>query len=162
MRSLRPDSCPDPSQVRPRLGAAGIDPDGAGSIPAAMFRYKVAPDADEYALVIDREGASDRIDRAPYLAQGIEAAALAPVPSPTLAPTAVNRAVTLYDPKARLDAGHSTNPTEKREKGAAAQPAASVADRTRPFKRHCITFIPRGAPRWLPLIGAHVPSGPRP
>jgi thioredoxin reductase (NADPH) len=33
--------------------------------------------------------------------------------------TAVNHAVTHYDPKARLDAGHSTNIMEKREKGAA-------------------------------------------
>jgi thioredoxin reductase (NADPH) len=38
--------------------------------------------------------------------------------------TAVNHAVTFYDPKARLDAGHSTNIMEKREKaeaGAAAE-----------------------------------------
>ncbi len=41
--------------------------------------------------------------------------------------TAVNHAVTFYDPKARLDAGHSTNIMEKREKGAGVQPAASVA-----------------------------------
>jgi thioredoxin reductase (NADPH) len=34
--------------------------------------------------------------------------------------TAVNHAVIHYDPKARLDAGHSTNIMEKREKGAAA------------------------------------------
>ena len=33
--------------------------------------------------------------------------------------TAVNHAVTHYDPKARLDAGHSTNIMEKREKAAA-------------------------------------------
>jgi thioredoxin reductase len=33
--------------------------------------------------------------------------------------TAVNHAVTFYDPKARLDAGHSTNIMEKREKEAA-------------------------------------------
>jgi len=33
--------------------------------------------------------------------------------------TAVNHAVTFYDPKARLDAGHSTNIMEKREKVAA-------------------------------------------
>ena len=37
--------------------------------------------------------------------------------------TAVNHAVTFYDPKARLDAGHSTNIMEKREKEAAARPA---------------------------------------
>ncbi len=34
--------------------------------------------------------------------------------------TAVNHAVTHYDPKARLDAGHSTNIMEKREKAEAA------------------------------------------
>ena len=34
--------------------------------------------------------------------------------------TAVNHAITFYDPKARLDAGHSTNIMEKREKAAAA------------------------------------------
>lgn len=34
--------------------------------------------------------------------------------------TAVNHAVTFYDPKARLDAGHSTNIMEKREKAGAA------------------------------------------
>ena len=34
--------------------------------------------------------------------------------------TAVNHAVTYYDPKARLDAGHSTNIMEKREKEVAA------------------------------------------
>ena len=33
--------------------------------------------------------------------------------------TAVNHAVTHYDPKARLDAGHSTNIMEKREKAEA-------------------------------------------
>ncbi len=41
--------------------------------------------------------------------------------------TAVNHAVTYYDPKARLDAGHSTNIMEKREKAATAEPMA-VAD----------------------------------
>ncbi len=41
--------------------------------------------------------------------------------------TAVNHAVTFYDPKARLDAGHSTNIMEKREKGTA-QPVAAPAD----------------------------------
>src|SRR3712207_8138254 len=30
--------------------------------------------------------------------------------------TAVNHAITFYDPKARLDAGHSTNIMEKRER----------------------------------------------
>jgi thioredoxin reductase (NADPH) len=40
--------------------------------------------------------------------------------------TAVNHAVTFYDPKARLDAGHSTNIMEKREKQA--QGAAVAAD----------------------------------
>ena len=39
--------------------------------------------------------------------------------------TAVNHAVTFYDPKARLDAGHSTNIMEKREK---AEAGASVED----------------------------------
>ena len=34
--------------------------------------------------------------------------------------TAVNHAVTHYDPKARLDAGHSTAIMEKREKAAGA------------------------------------------
>jgi ferredoxin/flavodoxin---NADP+ reductase len=34
--------------------------------------------------------------------------------------TAVNHAITYYDPKARLDAGHSTNIMEKREKAGAA------------------------------------------
>jgi thioredoxin reductase (NADPH) len=33
--------------------------------------------------------------------------------------TAVNHAVTFFDPKARLDAGHSTNIMEKREKDGA-------------------------------------------
>ena len=33
--------------------------------------------------------------------------------------TAVNHAVTYYDPKARLDAGHSTNIMEKKEKSMA-------------------------------------------
>jgi ferredoxin/flavodoxin---NADP+ reductase len=37
--------------------------------------------------------------------------------------TAVNHAVTHYDPKARLDAGHSTNIMEKREKAEAGAPA---------------------------------------
>jgi thioredoxin reductase (NADPH) len=36
--------------------------------------------------------------------------------------TAVNHAITFYDPKARLDAGHSTNIMEKREKVGAAAP----------------------------------------
>jgi thioredoxin reductase (NADPH) len=36
--------------------------------------------------------------------------------------TAVNHAVTYYDPKARLDAGHSTNIMEKREKAASDRP----------------------------------------
>jgi thioredoxin reductase (NADPH) len=39
--------------------------------------------------------------------------------------TAVNHAVTFYDPKARLDAGHSTNIMEKREK---AEAGAGVED----------------------------------
>jgi thioredoxin reductase (NADPH) len=38
--------------------------------------------------------------------------------------TAVNHAITYYDPKARLDAGHSTNIMEKREKAGAASPAS--------------------------------------
>ena len=38
--------------------------------------------------------------------------------------TAVNHAVTFYDPKARLDAGHSTNIMEKREKAEASAAAA--------------------------------------
>ena len=38
--------------------------------------------------------------------------------------TAVNHAVTFYDPKARLDAGHSTNIMEKREKAEAGAAAA--------------------------------------
>jgi thioredoxin reductase (NADPH) len=42
--------------------------------------------------------------------------------------TAVNHAVTFYDPKARLDAGHSTNIMEKREKETAAQPLPVPAD----------------------------------
>jgi thioredoxin reductase (NADPH) len=37
--------------------------------------------------------------------------------------TAVNHAITYYDPKARLDAGHSTNIMEKREKAGAAAAA---------------------------------------
>ena len=36
--------------------------------------------------------------------------------------TAVNHAITFYDPKARLDAGHSTNIMEKREKETSAEP----------------------------------------
>jgi hypothetical protein len=40
--------------------------------------------------------------------------------------TAVNHAVTFYDPTARLDPGHSTTIMEKREKVAAA--AAAPAD----------------------------------
>jgi ferredoxin/flavodoxin---NADP+ reductase len=39
--------------------------------------------------------------------------------------TAVNHAVTFYDPKARLDPGHSTNIMEKREKAEAAASASS-------------------------------------
>jgi thioredoxin reductase (NADPH) len=42
--------------------------------------------------------------------------------------TAVNHAVTHYDPKARLDAGHSTAIMEKREKEAAEPAKAGVAD----------------------------------
>jgi ferredoxin/flavodoxin---NADP+ reductase len=42
--------------------------------------------------------------------------------------TAVNHAVTFYDPNARLDAGHSTAIMEKREKEAAAPAAAGAAD----------------------------------
>ena len=38
VRSLRPDAYPGASVVRPRLGAAGIDPDDAGAIIGAMFR----------------------------------------------------------------------------------------------------------------------------
>jgi len=38
--------------------------------------------------------------------------------------TAVNHAVTFFDPKARLDAGHSTNIMEKREKEGAESVAA--------------------------------------
>jgi len=41
--------------------------------------------------------------------------------------TAVNHAVTFYDPKARLDAGHSTNIMEKREKEGAAAGSAEPA-----------------------------------
>jgi len=41
--------------------------------------------------------------------------------------TAVNHAVTFYDPKARLDAGHSTNIMEKREKVAAAGAAVEAS-----------------------------------
>ncbi len=41
--------------------------------------------------------------------------------------TAVNHAVTFYDPKARLDAGHSTNIMEKREKAAAGEGQPAVA-----------------------------------
>lgn len=42
--------------------------------------------------------------------------------------TAVNHAVTFFDPKARLDAGHSTNIMEKREKEAVAQAVATPSD----------------------------------
>ena len=42
--------------------------------------------------------------------------------------TAVNHAVTFYDPRARLDAGHSTNIMEKREKDAATELEAVPAD----------------------------------
>lgn len=42
--------------------------------------------------------------------------------------TAVNHAVTFYDPSARLDAGHSTTIMEKREKVAAAELAGAPAD----------------------------------
>jgi len=41
--------------------------------------------------------------------------------------TAVNHAVTFYDPKARLDAGHSTSIMEKREKAESAAPGAREA-----------------------------------
>ena len=43
--------------------------------------------------------------------------------------TAVNHAVTFYDPKARLDAGHSTTIMEKQEKAAARPSAAAAAER---------------------------------
>ena len=42
--------------------------------------------------------------------------------------TAVNHAVTFYDPKARLDAGHSTNIMEKRDKSVAVSPVPVPAD----------------------------------